>query len=186
MRQRFGLQQRRRGRSPAGRLQWGFIGGILCGADKLARIAHLAHDLAQARVLGIEAVPSQSTFSRFLGACERKACEALAGLHAWSLRDLPERALGYTLDLDAFALLHEDGQQQGVRGGGYARKGLKPCHWPIVAALAEVPQIANFWLRLSNTACVSNARAFLGNTLARPRPCTSAWCEPTAAFVPVA
>ena len=73
----------------------GFIGGILCGADKLARIAHLAHDPALAQVLGIEAVPSQSTFSRFFGACERKACEALAGLHAWSLRDLPERASGY-------------------------------------------------------------------------------------------
>ena len=60
----------------------GFIGGILCGADKLARIAHLAHDPALAQVLGIEAVPSQSTSSRFFGACERKACEALAGLHA--------------------------------------------------------------------------------------------------------
>ena len=144
----------------------GFIGGILCGADKLARIAHLAHDPALAQVLGIEAVPSQSTFSRFFGACERKACEALAGLHAWSLRDLPERASGYTLDLDAFALLHEDGRQQGVRVG-YTRKGLKPCHRPIVAALAEVPQIANFWLRPGNTACVSNARAFLGETLAR-------------------
>ena len=50
---------------------------------------------------------------------------------------------------------------------GYTRKGLKPCHRPIVAALAEVPQIANFWLRPGNTACVSNARAFLGETLAR-------------------
>ena len=144
----------------------GFIGGILCGADKFARIAHLAHDPALAEVLGIEAVPSQSTFSRFFGACERKACEALAGLYSWSLRDLPESASGYTLDLDAFALIHEDGQQQGVRVG-YTRKGLKPCHRPIVAALAEVPQIANFWLRPGNTACVSNARAFLGQTLAQ-------------------
>jgi hypothetical protein len=33
----------------------GFIGGILCGADKLARVAHLAHDPAVAEVLGIEA-----------------------------------------------------------------------------------------------------------------------------------
>jgi len=43
----------------------GFIGGILCGADKLARVGHLAHDPAVAEVLGIEAVPSQSTLSRF-------------------------------------------------------------------------------------------------------------------------
>lgn len=144
----------------------GFIGGILCGADKLARVAHLAHDPAVAEVLGIEAVPSQSTFSRFFAACGRAACEELGGLHAWALRDLPARAEGYTLDLDSFALVHEDGHQEGVRVG-YTRKGLKPCHRPIVAALAEVPLVANFWLRPGNTACVSAADTFLGDTLAR-------------------
>lgn len=147
----------------------GFIGGILCGADKLARVAHLAHDPAVAEVLGIEAVPSQSTLSRFFAACGRGACEALGGLHAWALRELPVRAEGYTLDLDSFALVHEDGQQEGVRVG-YTRKGLKPCHRPILAALAEVPLIAHFWLRPGNTACVSGADQFLGTTLARLPP----------------
>lgn len=148
----------------------GFIGGILCGADKLAQVAHLAHDPAVAEVLGIEAVPSQSTLSRFFSRCGRSACEALSGLHAWSLRSLPERTEGYTLDLDSFSLIHEDGHQQGVRVG-YTRKGLKPCHRPIVAAVAEVPLIAHFWLRPGNTACVSGAATFLGDTLARlPAP----------------
>lgn len=144
----------------------GFIGGILCGADKLARVAHLAHDPAVAEVLGIEAVPSQSTLSRFFGRCGRGACEALSGLHRWALQDLPARTEGYTLDLDSFSLLHEDGHQEGVRVG-YTRKGLKPCHRPIVAAIAEVPLVAHFWLRPGNTACVSGAATFLGDTLAR-------------------
>ena len=144
----------------------GFIGGILCGADKLARVAHLAHDPAVAEVLGIEAVPSQSTLSRFFARCGRRAGEALSGLHRWALQDLPARVEGYTLDLDSFSLLHEDGHQEGVRVG-YTRKGLKPCHRPIVAALAEVPQVAHFWLRPGNTACVSGAATFLGDTLAR-------------------
>ena len=144
----------------------GFIGGILCGADKLARVAHLVHDPAVAEVLGIEAVPSQSTLSRFFAQCGQSACEALGGLHAWALRDLPARADGYTLDLDSFSLIHEDGHQEGVRVG-YTRKGLKPCHRPIVATLAEVPLVAHFWLRPGNTACVSAASTFLGDTLAR-------------------
>lgn len=144
----------------------GFIGGILCGADKLARVAHLAHDPAVAEVLGIEAVPSQSTLSRFFAQCGRGAAEALSGLHAWALAGVPARPAGYTLDLDSFSLLHEDGHQQGVRVG-YTRKGLKPCHRPIVAALAEVPQVAHFWLRPGNTACVSGANTFLSDTLAR-------------------
>jgi hypothetical protein len=81
-------------------------------------------------------------------------------------RNCPERADGYTLDLDSFSLIHEDGHQEGVRVG-YTRKGLKPCHRPIVAALAEVPLVAHFWLRPGNTACVSGAANFLGDTLAR-------------------
>jgi hypothetical protein len=144
----------------------GFIGGILCGADKLARVAHLAHDPAVAEVLGIEAIPSQSTLSRFFARCGRSAGEALSGLHRWAVQDLPARAGGYTLDLDSFSLIHEDGHQEGVRVG-YTRKGLKPCHRPIVAALAEVPLVAHFWLRPGNTACVSGASTFLGDTLAR-------------------
>jgi hypothetical protein len=144
----------------------GFIGGILCGADKLARVAHLAHDPAVAEVLGIEAVPSQSTLSRFFARCGRGACEAFSGLHRWALQDLSARAGGYTLDLDSFSLVHEDGHQEGVRVG-YTRKGLKPCHRPIVAAIAEVPLVAHFWLRPGNTACVSGAATFLGDTLAR-------------------
>lgn len=143
----------------------GFIGGILCGADKLARVAHLAQDPAVAEVLGIEAVPSQSTLSRFFAACGRGAAEAMSGLHRWAVAELPPRAEGYTLDLDSFSLLHEDGHQEGVRVG-YTRKGLKPCHRPIVAALAEVPMIAHFWLRPGNTNCVSGASTFLGDTLA--------------------
>jgi hypothetical protein len=95
----------------------GFIGGILCGADKLARVAHLAHDPAVAEVLGIEAIPSQSTLSRFFARCGRGAGEALSGLHRWAVQDLPERTEGYTLDLDSFSLIHEDGHQEGVRVG---------------------------------------------------------------------
>ena len=87
----------------------GFIGGILCGADKLARVAHLAHDPVVAEVLGIEAVPSQSTLSRFFARCGRGAGESLSGLHRWALENLPDRREGYTLDLDSFSLLHEDG-----------------------------------------------------------------------------
>jgi len=67
----------------------------------------------------------------------------LSGLHAWAVRELPARPDGYTLDLDSFSLIHEDGQQEGVRVG-CTRKGLKPCHRPIVATLAEVPLVAHF------------------------------------------
>ena len=66
---------------------------------------------------------NQSTFSRFFARCERFAGEALSGLHAGAVRELPVRTEGYTLDLDSVSLIYDDGQQKGVRVG-YTRK------WP--------------------------------------------------------
>jgi len=65
----------------------GFVGGVLCGADKLFRVAWLQSDPAVADELGIEAVPSQSTLGR------------LARLHGWAVGKLPPRKEVYTLDL---------------------------------------------------------------------------------------
>lgn len=46
----------------------GYVGGILCGADQLSRVAWWQSDPAIVQVLGIEAVASQSTLSRFFDA----------------------------------------------------------------------------------------------------------------------
>jgi Transposase DDE domain group 1 len=68
---------------------------------------------------------------------------------------------GYTLDLDSWSLLHEDGHQQGV-AVGYTRQGLKPCHRP----LAEAKLIAGYALRRGDSACGNGAAEFLRQTVA--------------------
>jgi hypothetical protein len=142
----------------------GYVGGILCGADKLSRVAWLQSDPAVAQVLGVEAVASQSTLSRFFGVFSQRTCQALSGLHREAVFRLPSARDGYTLDLDSWALLHEDGHQEGV-AVGYTRRGLKPCHRPLIAGLAEAKVIANYWLRPGNTACVNGAAEFLRQTV---------------------
>lgn len=142
----------------------GYLGGILCGADKLSRVAWLQSDPAIAQVLGIEAVASQSTLSRFFDLFTQKSCNVLAGLHRRAVYVLPSLKEGYTLDLDSWALLHEDGHQAGV-ATGYTRHGLKPCHRPLIAGLAEAKVIANYWLRSGNSACVNGAAEFLRQTV---------------------
>ena len=142
----------------------GYVGGILGGADKLSRVAWLQSDAAVAEVLGIEAVPSQSTLSRFFGVFNQRTCQTLGGLHTRAVCSLPSAREGYTLDLDSWALLHEDGHQEGV-AVGYTRHGLKPCHRPLIAGLAEAKLIANYWLRSGNTACVNGAAEFLRQTV---------------------
>ncbi len=142
----------------------GYLGGIVCGADKLSRVAWLQSDPALAEVLGIEAVASQSTLSRFFAVFEQSDCHRLNRLHRQAIHALPSRAAGYTLDLDSWALLHEDGHQEGVRVG-YTRLGLKPCHRPLVAALAESKMMAGYWLRRGDSPCVNGAAEFLRQTV---------------------
>jgi hypothetical protein len=144
----------------------GFLGGILAGADKLSRVAWLQSDPAIAQVLGIEAVASQPTLSRFFNEFTQASCSALSRLHSRALFALPSQKGGYTLDLDSWALLHEDGHQEGV-ATGYTKRGIKPCQRPLIAALAESPMIANYWLRSGNTQCVNGAAEFLRATLAQ-------------------
>lgn len=143
----------------------GYVGGILCGADKLSRVAGLQSDPALSPVLGIEAVASQSTLSRFFDVFGQKACNALNGLHRQAVGSLPSLKAGYTLDLDSWSLLHEDGHQQGV-AVGYTRQGLKPCHRPLIAALAESKLIAGYALRRGDSACANGAPEFLRQTVA--------------------
>lgn len=144
----------------------GFVGGILCGADKLSRVAWLQSDAAIAHVLGVEAIASQPTLSRFFGAFTQRSSSLLSRLHGAALWALPSRAEGYTLDLDSWALLHEDGHQEGV-ATGYTKRGIKPCQRPLIAALAEAKMIAHYWLRSGNTQCVNGAAEFLRVTLAQ-------------------
>lgn len=144
----------------------GYMGGILCGADKLSRVAWLQSDAAVSEVLGVEAIASQSTFSRFFDVFGQKTCDVLNGLHQRAVYRLPSRKTGYTLDLDSWSLLHEDGHQQGV-AVGYTRQGLKPCQRPLIAALAEGKLIANYWLRRGDSACANGAAEFLRQTVTR-------------------
>lgn len=144
----------------------GFIGGILTGADKLSRVAWLRSDAAVAEVLGIEAVPSQSTLSRFFGVFSQKSSSRLCALYRNALYALPSRKDGYTLDLDSWSLLHEDGHQEGV-ALGYTRLGLKPCHRPLLGCIAEARLVANYSLRRGDAHCVNGAADFLRTTLAQ-------------------
>lgn len=143
----------------------GLIGGVICGADKLSRVAYLRQDPAIAQVLGVEALPSQSTLSRFLAAFDEGASNRLNELHRWAIGRLPSRAGGYTLDLDSWSLLHRDGHQEGVVCG-HTPVGLKPCHRPLIACLAEPKMVAGFWLRKGNAQCTDQAPEFVSQMLA--------------------
>jgi hypothetical protein len=145
----------------------GFIAGILAGADKLTRIAHLRGDPLLPEVMEVKRLPSQSTLSRFLAGFDgaAKNLRTFRALWRFGMNRLASLRGGYTLDLDSTALLHEDGQQEGVKVG-YTRQGLKPCLHPLLAVLEEAKLVVQFWLRAGNAPCASNVIAFTLDLLA--------------------
>lgn len=160
----------------------GYRGGMLCGADKLSRVAWWQRDRALAQVLGVAAVASQSTLSRFFEVFTPSRGQRLGGLHGWAIRSLPSLREGDTLDWDAWALRHKDGHQQGVCGG-CPRQGLKPWHRPLLAGLAEAKRLAHDWLRQGPTACVNGAAEFWRQRVAqRPAPVRVGWVRGGSGF----
>jgi hypothetical protein len=95
----------------------GFMGGVLAGADKFSRVGQLCGDPALPEVLGLEAVASQPTLTRFFSRFSQAANESFGPRHGFLLRQLPSHRDGYTLDVDSTSILHEDGHQEGVRVG---------------------------------------------------------------------
>lgn len=148
-------------------LALGFLAGILAGAKKLTHVAHLRRDVLLAPLLAIARIGSQSTFTRFFqgftGSGQNLA--TFGPLWRWAMLQLPSRPGGYSLDLDSTRLLHEDGQQEGVKTG-YTRLGLKPCLHPLLAVLEEAKLVVGFWLRPGNCACANNVVAFTIDLLA--------------------
>jgi hypothetical protein len=138
----------------------GFLGGVLQGADKFSRVAHLCSDPAIHEVLGVEAIASQSSLSRFFAQFNQGDCHALGRLHTWAAGELPSHKGGYTLDLDSMCLLHDDGHQEGV-AVGYTPRGMKPSHHALIGVLAEAKMVVGFWLRPGNTTSGHNVLNFV-------------------------
>lgn len=145
----------------------GFLAGVVAGANKLTRVAHLREDPLLPEVLQVKRIAAQSTFSRFFNRFSQAANQNCFGkFYRWTLEQLSSRPEGYTLDLDTTGLIHEDGHQEGVKAG-YTKQGIKPCLHPILGVLAEAKVVVNFWLRPGNTATINNALGFVSELLSR-------------------
>lgn len=146
---------------PVADLALGFVTGILVGAQKLAQVAHLRRDVMMPAILAIQTIGSQSTFTRFFQGFNSagKNLSTFRPLWRWAMERLNSRKEGYSLDLDSTRLLHEDGNQEGVKVG-YTRMGNKPCLHPLLAVLEEAKLVVNFWLRPGNSSCANNIISF--------------------------
>src|SRR5215475_4499530 len=147
----------------------GFMTGILAGAQSLTQVGHLRRDPLLPGLLGIEALGSQSAYSRFFQSFGTQGCNSrcFGQLWRWGLERLSSRPEGYTLDLDSTQLLHEEARQKEGVAVSHTVKGPKPNYHPLLGMLAESKVVAGFWLRSGNTRCDNHVLGFTSELLAR-------------------
>src|SRR5512136_3209475 len=123
--------------TPPAHILLAFWAGVLAGARRFAHLAILRVDEPVRQLFGLRRFPSTATFTRFFRRFTAKTVtETFAPLFAGCLARLPQRAAGYTLDLDS-SVFERYGTQAGAPKGDNPTKRGRPSHRPLFVIVAE-------------------------------------------------
>jgi hypothetical protein len=143
-----------------------FLIAVLVGARRFAHASLLRGDRALHALLGMDRFPTDDTirnlFRRFGMGQVQRLFEPLA---EWQMQRLPQRADGYTLDLDS-TVFERYGKQEGSLKGHNPRKHGRPSHHPLLAVLSEAHFLLHGWLRSGNCGTGRGVEEFLKEALA--------------------
>jgi len=144
-----------------------FLISVAAGARRFAQTSWLRGDRALHGLLGIDRFPSDDTirnlFLRFgMGEVQR----FFEPMTEWMMERLPQRAEGYSLDLDSTVFARHGQQQEGAMKGYNPGRPGRLSHHPLLAVLAEIHFVMHGWLRSGNTGAGRGVTEFLKETLA--------------------
>ncbi len=142
-----------------------FLLSVLAGARRFAHTSLLRGDRGLHALLGIKRFPTDDTvrnlFKKFT---QRLVYEFYSEMWGWQIARLPERAGGYSLDMDS-TVFERYGRQQGALKGHNPRKHGRPSHHPLLAVLAEAHFVLHGWLRSGNCGTARGVVEFLKEAL---------------------
>jgi len=140
-----------------------FLVSVWCGATRFMHTEITRHDAALCRIFGWKEAPAQDTFKRFFRKFTQGMNQRVGDyFYQWIFSNT--RFDNYTLDCDS-SILTRYGRQQGAKKGYNPHKPGRPSHHPLMAFVADVKLVANFWLRSGNTSSSEGFVAFLEDTL---------------------
>ena len=136
---------------------------IWTGASRYIHCDWLRNDSVLQSIFGWRETPSQSTYSRFFGKfSQARNTEVFPSLQQWFFNQI--NVDNITLDFDS-TVITRYGDQQGSAKGYNPNKGGRNSHHPLMAFVADVEMVANFWLRSGDAGSANNFEAFLFQTL---------------------
>lgn len=140
-----------------------FIVSIWCGANRYEHLEVTRFDGVLQQLFGWERMAGHRAFIRFFQKFNMETnSEVFPAFYRWFFDNLTFN--NYTLDFDS-SVITRYGNQQGAAIGYNVKKPGRKSHHPLMAFVADVQMVANFWLRSGDTHSANNFEAFMEQTL---------------------
>jgi hypothetical protein len=156
------LQGSNRGYPPV-RLFLLFMSGIWCGAERFSHLDITRLDVSLQRMYGWDRMPEHKAFERYFRKFDIPNTHAVfGGLYRWFFNNL--KFDNFTLDMDSSVITRYGDRQGSKKGYNKHKPGRKSQH-PLLAFVADIEMVANFWLRSGDAHTANNFQAFSEETL---------------------
>lgn len=143
----------------------GLFAGVWCGASCFGHLDVVRYDAALCKLLGWERGADHRAYQRYFTKFSQAVNQRMFGnLFSWFFSELSFD--NFTLDFDSTVMVREGNQEGASKGYNPQRPG-RLSHHPLMAFVADVRMIANYWLRPGNTSASTNYLSFLDDTLSR-------------------
>lgn len=153
-----------RGYSPI-QLIYGLFTGVWCGASCFNHLDIVRYDPTICNLMGWHHAPDHRAYQRYFEKFSQATNQHVFGaLNEWFFSNLCFD--NFTLDFDS-TVITRCGEQEGSAKGYNPKRPGRNSHHPLLAFVADLRMIANYWLRPGNTAALTNFISFLEDTLSR-------------------
>ena len=140
-----------------------FIISIWCGASRYEHLEVTRFDGVIQQMFGWKNMAGHRAFIRYFQKFSMEDnTNVFSNFYQWFFNNLTFN--NFTLDLDS-SVVTRYGDQQGAAVGYNVRKPGRNSHHPLLAFVADVEMVANFWLRSGDAHTANNFEAFLLQTL---------------------
>lgn len=140
-----------------------FIVSIWCGASRYEHLEVTRFDGVIQQMFGWKKMAGSRAFIRYFKKFSMQDNSVVfTFLYQWFFNQLAFD--NFTLDFDS-SVITRYGDQQGAAAGYNPKKRGRKSHHPLMAFVADVEMVANFWLRSGDAHTANNFEAFLEQTL---------------------